>query len=692
MSNQSDGASLARVFAPRTIAIVGASTSLQKAGSQLLNALRDFPGELYPIHPSASEIQGFRAYRRLVDLPSPPDLVAITVPAAATPEVMQQAAAAGAGGALVIGGGFGEAGESGLALEAMTVQAARLGGVRMVGPNSSGFFNPAQGCYATFVPGAETIGPGRVAVVAQSGGVNLTLAFLLAREGLGVSLAVGLGNAPDITASDVLEYLAADDDTRVIGLHLEGVREGRRLYDTIRKLTPRKPVVVLTVGRSDSGAFAQSHTGALLGSFDLKVAALRQAGAVVVDSTDALVDACAALGLARLRPKADPGVGLVTAQAGPGLLVVDNLKAAGVSLPTLADDTLRGIAALLPPITFMSNPVDTGRPSPDFARILALVALDPAVDLVCVSALNEPEVLDAPLVLGQARSTLDKPMLYGGMGAAGTFDAVLAATRAAGVAAFTSPERLVGAAVAMVTDAQAQHRLQATLAQSGTIRSGDAALDGPLDEARAKSLIETYGFHCPERVVCESRITAREAFQKLAKPIVAKVLDATIQHKTEAGGVHLNIDTLEVLERALDRIDAIPGPKGQRRYLLEAMAPSGLEMIIGAVRDPSFGPVILVGLGGTVAEALQDVSQRLAPIAREDAEAMLDELRGRALLGYWRGRPPLDREALVAALLAMSELIVGHPELKEAEINPLRLYLEGALALDALMICEAAAS
>jgi acyl-CoA synthetase (NDP forming) len=681
-SGISTTAQLHRLFCPGSIAVVGASSAFEKAGAQLVHALRNFGGYLYPINMRVAEIQGLKAYPTLASLPRPPDLVAMAVPASVTPSLMREAAAVGAGGVLIIGGGFAESGAAGASLQSEMLAAAQAGAVRVLGPNTSGFFNPARRCYATFAPGTETIGAGAVAIVAQSGGVNLTLAFLLARAGVGVSMAVGLGNAADVSTSDVLNYLMHDAATKVIGLHLEGVMDGRRLYETLRRLTPVKPVVVLTVGRADSGEFAQSHTGALLGGYELKVSALRQAGAVVVNSTEALVDACAALCQSRLRPHANPGVALITGQAGPGLLIIDNLRAGGVSLPTFSDDTSRKIAALLPPLTFLKNPVDTGRPSPEFGAVIDAVMDDPGIEVVCVSALNEPNVLDVAAVLGRAAGRTEKPILYSGMGAIGVFEQVLASTRAQQVPAYGAPERLVGAVIALVEDAKRQNGSQGPLdarAPPSFVLPSEA-----LDEVGAKEVMETMGLSCPKRFVCASRATASAAFERFGGPMVVKVLDAAILHKTEVGGVHVNVRTQDDLERALSRIDAIPGPP--RRYLLEAMAPPGLELIIGAVRDPSFGPVIVVGLGGMLAEAVKDVSRRLAPITAADAAQMLEELRGYALLQGWRGSPAVDHGAIIQAMLALSTVILTFDKVSEIEINPFRAYPDGGLVLDALLV------
>jgi acetyltransferase len=675
-------AQIRRLFCPASIAVVGASLSFEKAGSQLIHALRQFPGDIYPINPTAKDIQGRRAYPNLASLPRAPDLVAMAIPASASPALMREAAAVNAGGALVIGGGFAEIGEDGARLQEELLSVAQAGGVQLRGPNTSGFFSPARGCYATFAPGTETIGTGSVAIVAQSGGVNLTLSFQLSRAGAGVSMAVGLGNAADVSASDVLDFLMRDEATRVIGLHLEGVVDGRRLYETLRRVTPIKPVVVLTVGRADSGVFAQSHTGALLGGYELKISALRQAGAVIASSTEALVDACAALSLARLHANANPGVALVTGQAGPGLLIVDNLRVLAVSVPPLSDHTFATVAQLLPPLTYMKNPVDTGRPSPQFGAVLEAVMSDSAIDLVCVSALHEPDVLDVASILGAARRRSEKPLLYCGMGAIGSFERVLADARADGVAAYTFPERLVTAVHALTEDAKCQHRLIGCVgAETHLSASPPAARD--FGEVDAKIVMESLGLCCPRRYICTTREDARNAFNAFGAPMVVKVIDKAIHHKTEVGGVHVNVRNAESLEKALDSIDKIPG--AGRPYLLEEMAPPGLELIIGAVRDVSFGPVMLVGLGGTLAEALKDVSRRLAPITGRDANDMLNELRGSTLFDGWRGGGPVSREAIITAMLKLSSLIVSCDWINETEINPFRVFADRGLVLDAFI-------
>jgi len=678
--------SLTRLLDPQSIAVVGASTSPEKAGYQALLTLRGFGGRLFPINPGATEILGFKAYPSLAAARDAtgvaPDLALLVIPAAAILEAIRDAVRAGCGGVLIVSGGFAEAGGEGAKLQEEAAALCREAGLRILGPNTSGFIRPRTRCAASFAPGVEQIPPGPVAVVAQSGGVNLVLAFLVHRLGLGLSLAVGLGNAVDVDAADVLEHLADDADTKAIALHLEGVRDGRKLFDALRRVTPRKPVVAVTPGRADIGAFARSHTGNLIGAWDRRIAALRQAGVVVVDTTDEAADAVAALARARIAPKQDPGIGVLTGQAGPGLLIVDRLKAAGVSVPELAPDSLRHIESLLPPLTFLRNPVDTGRPSPSFPAVLRAIADDPGVDAVAVFALHEPAALDPVAVLAPGVS---KPLLFATTGLPESIASTLGALAAAGVPAFGSPERLATAARALAEDARLAWRVQRTAATRAATSAVRAVPEPPFDEAKAKALVAAYGIPVPPGVACRTHTEALAAFAALRKPVVAKILAAEVAHKTEAGGVKVGIDSTAALQAALAELDAIP-LSGPRSYLIEEMAPAGVELIAGAVRDPSFGPVVLVGFGGTAAEALQDTAVRLAPLSEDDALDMLDELRGRRLLDGWRGAPPVDRRAIARAIVALGRILVEHPGVGEIEINPLRATSGGVLALDALVV------
>jgi acyl-CoA synthetase (NDP forming) len=755
MTGMTDSAGLDALFAPRGIAVIGASRDPGKLGAALARSVAGFPGYVGLVNARRPDPAG-GVYGSVAEAAEhgPVDLALICVPAPACADALAEAAKAGARAAVVYGGGFAEAGPDGDRCQRELADVVARTGVRLLGPNTSGFLSP--GLTASFVPGAADVPSGRIAVVAASGGVNHALAFLLAETGHGVSLAVGLGNAADVTAENVLDHLADDPHTTAVALHIESVADGRRLTEAVARLTRTRPVVALVVGRHDVGAFAASHTGALATSWRTTRAALAQSGAVLVDDERELVDAVGALSLVRLPAGDDPGVGVVTAQAGPGLLLLDELRGRGAAVPELAERTRGALAEALSPLTYQANPVDTGRPGPGFATVLHAVAADPAVDLIAGYALHEPGAFDLVAAVDAASGSV--PLLLGVGGAGDGVRHVRRALLDRGVPVAGDPHGLAAMTGALLADARARHR-PAAQAAPVTRRPAARPGPGPWDEDQAKALLDRLGVPTMPRRACADRTAAHRALSDLPGPVAVKLLDAAVLHKTEIGGVRLGVRTPEELDEALDAIEeaatrllhmsadaeadhgpasvahgpaaaeadhgpaaadgesAPPGPpapdhesctggaggndtraEGEAeaeataptpkapRVLVESMAPPGVDLVVGARRDPVFGPVVLVGLGGTTAEALADVTLRLAPLSPGEAAGMPAELAGRALLDGWRGGPVLDTAALDEVAASLGDLLVAHPELAEIEINPLRLTAQGLVALDAVCI------
>ncbi|WP_030434161.1 acetate--CoA ligase family protein [Actinoplanes subtropicus] len=714
--------SLDSLFAPRGVAVIGASRSPAKLGAALARSLRGFPGYVALVN-ARDAGPGMHTSVRDAAGQGPIDLAMICLPAAACATALAEAAAAGARAAIVYGGGFAEAGPDGVRHQRELAAVAAETGIRLLGPNTSGFLAPHHGLTASFVPGAGAVPAGRVAVVAASGGVNHTLAFLLTEAGHGVSLAVGLGNGVDVTAADVLDHLGGRPDTRAVALHVESVPDGRRLVEAVARLVPAVPVVALVVGRNEVGAFAASHTGALATSWRTTRAALAQAGAVLVGDERELVDAVTALSLTRLRPAADPGVGVVTAQAGPGLLLLDELRGREARVPELTEGTREELGRLLPPLTYQRNPVDTGRPGAGFDRVLAAVGADPGVDVTAAFAIAEPDAFD---LVAAVEAGGGLPLVVGTSGVGAEVAAVRRGLLDLGVPVAGDPSGVAAMIGALVGDARSRFRalhrdLPARREQSlragqlpapagqkspaparheppppGWVgpseaagsdsfppsSTGDPIGPGPWDEDQAKTLLDQRGIPTMPRRACTTRADAHQALADLPTPVAVKLLDAAVLHKTEIGGVRLNVSTPDQLDEALDALEAA----GARRFLVESMAPPGVDLVVGARHDPVFGPVVLCGLGGTAAEALADVALRLAPLTLAEAAAMPRELAARALLDGWRGGPILDPESFAAVLVALGDLLHANPQLTEIEINPLRLTGRGLFALDAVAV------
>ncbi|MEH0448404.1 acetate--CoA ligase family protein [Streptomyces sp. B21-102] len=666
------------LFAPRAIAVLGASATPGKLGAAMADSLDSFPGPVMKVNSGRPDPdRGFfpTVGEAAASHGITPDLVVSCIPAAVTADALREAAAVGARAALVCAGGFAEAGGDGALHQQALTEVVRDTGIRVLGPNTSGFLVPHRRLTASFVPGAPDLEPGPVAVVAASGGVNHALAFALAEAGVGLRLGVGLGNSLDVTQGDVLRHLAEDDGVRAVALHVETAAEGRRLTEAVRRLTDSVPVVALVVGRSDIGDFARSHTGALATSWRVTRTALRQAGAVLVDDERDLVDAVTALSRVRLPANPRPGIGLVTAQAGPGLLLTDDLRSHGIQVPPLVERTAKELRELLPALTYLNNPVDTGRPSPVLTQVVERVSEDPGIDVTAVYGLLEPTTVDLPAALAAARTATPLVAVVGGP--------VEQARRArrelgeAGIPCAATPASGSAMVRALVEDAAARTRLEAVLTAS------DAPVlppPGPVDEHTAKGVLADLGIHTPVRRVCADPAEAHAALDELGGSVVVKILDSDILHKTEVGGVQVGIRTHDELDEALVRMPASPA------LLVEQMAPAGPELIVGVRRDPVFGPVLALGAGGTAAEILGDVSLRLAPLSANEAHGMLDELATSQLFLGARGATPVDRARLTHVLLALASL-AADDAVAECEINPLRVLPDGdVVALDAVLL------
>lgn len=670
--------SLSPLFEPAGVVIVGVSSTPGKLGAIMAQSLATYPAPVALVNSRNSDGTMHATIAEAVAAaPSRIDLAVLCVPAAATARALRESAANGVKAALVCAGGFAEAGGPGLEFDRQVVDAVRDTGIRLLGPNTSGFFVPHRGLLASFVPGVADLAPGSVAVVAASGGVNHVLAFRLQNAGVGVSLAVGIGAGTDVTAPDVLNYLIDDEQTKVVILHLETVKDGPALLDAVSRLSAHKPVVALVVGRNDVSEFAQSHTGALATSWRTTRAVLKQAGAVIVDDENQLVDAAIALSGQRLTPSANPGVALITGQAGPGLLVADALHSAGVTMPRLSRASQTVIGTLLPPLTFQANPVDTGRPGPGYEKIIAAVASDPSIDLVAIYGLTEP-VADLPDSVAQSDVAGSLPILLGIDGPANDVERIRKSAQNLGLALISGPTSLARGITALVDDARAQFQRQ----QTPSTTLGWPPVEGPWDEVRSKELLGALGIDTPPRRRCADRAAAHRALAELDGPVAVKLVDAAVLHKTDIGGVHLGVNSPESLDRALDALAAT----GAHEFLVESMAGAGVDLVVGARRDPVFGPIMVLGLGGIAAEVLSDIAIRSVPLTQMAAQTMPEELQARDLLYGFRSGPVLDTAQLARVLGNLANALLSNNEIAEIEINPLRLTSAGLIALDAVVI------
>jgi len=445
--SEAPAVNLRRLFDPDSIAVIGASATEGKLGYEAMRNVSDFDGPLYPVNPNGEgEVFGRAFVPSIADVDETVDLAMLAVPAPAVPDVIDECGEAGVGAAIVFAGGFAEVDEEGEALQARLVEAAERHDVALLGPNISGYFMPHQDLYTSFATNPEVVEPGNVAVVAQSGGLAHSLAFQGVNEGWGFSGVVPLGNRAVIDFPPVIEYFDSDPRTDAILLHVEGTDDARALLATCEAV--ETPVAALPVGEHDVDEFAASHTGALTGDFDLYEAGFRQYGVPVVRSTTGLLDAGHALANAPIPEGSN--VGVVTGQAGPGIIIADRLQGHGASLPSLTEETQEAISEVLPGMTYVQNPVDTGRPMPGFTDLVEAVARDPNVDALVVYMLYEAAAGFPPTGITDLPESVGKPVVFVTDGPDESVDEHLAAMEERGVPCFQTPERGADALAALL--------------------------------------------------------------------------------------------------------------------------------------------------------------------------------------------------------------------------------------------------
>ena len=693
---------LAPLLRPRSVAVIGATRDANRIGGRPFAFLRKFgfPGPVHPVNPRYDEIDGVRCFARVRDIPEPPDMAVVAIPAGGVLDAVRDCQAAGVPAITLYTSGFRETGADGAALEARLVELANAGGTLVCGPNCQGVANLLDRMQANFSSAlADPDMPaGPIGFVSQSGLFTGILAAAFQRRGLGLGYLVSTGNEAVVDFADVLAFMARDPRIRVVAGYLEGVRDGRKLAEAARVAREHgKPVVLLKVGRTaESAAAAASHTGAMAGAWEVYRAALAQWGVVGVDTIDELFDAIETFAVCEGTAPGDR-IGILTNSGGLGVFGADHVRARGMRMAELAPATTAAIREKLFDFASAANPVDfTLQGLTDAAAVgshLAHIARDENVDVTLaffgVQKLNVDALIDE---IDSANRLNGKPLVVGWM--LGDPDAPRR-LRERGVPCMDDPAAAVAAAHALVSHAAAARRPDAARAPRPLPEAAalaDAAR-GTLSEWRSRALVEAAGVPAVRGALAPDADAAVAAAEAIGYPVVLKVDSPDIAHKTEAGGVVVGLRDATAVRRAWGEIVG-----NARRHAPDAeiagcgvyeTAPDGVELIAGIARDPAFGPVVLVGLGGIFAEAMADTALGIPPLTEGDARAMIDRLAGRALLAGARGRPAADEAAVARVLLALSDLALACPALAELDINPLRAGPDGAVALDALVRLDA---
>ena len=695
--------SLKYFFEPKGVAIIGASSSPDKLSHGILKNMLEtgYIGEIYPVNPKSDEILGRKCYPDISSVPDPVDLAVIILPAPFIPSTMEACGKRGVKAVTVISGGFKEIGEKGKELEGRVIEIVKQYGMRMIGPNCVGTVNMATGVNTTFIKGVPA--KGGIGFISQSGAVCGGIVDHVLDKGIGFSHILSLGNEADVSETDMMEYLSNDPATSVIAIYAEGIQDGQRFLKVAKQVSPKKPVVVLKAGRSDEGAKAvSSHTGSLAGSHTAYQAAFQQGGVIeVMNATDLLN---VSMALDWLKPPRGNRVVIVTNAGGPAALASDSLAENGIQLAHLSEKTQAKLREKLNPAAQVANPVDMlgGAAQADYEYALDCALADDGVDMAL--AILVPQSLVDPFevakaMIASARKT-EKPVLVCLMG-----ETTIKAARKV-LDEHCQPMVDYSEASGPVFGALRQY---AAFVERGSEKHASFVVKK--DQAKAKAIlaesdVKVWGEHVTrpllaaydvslvEGAMAEDSKSAIEAAGKLGYPVVMKVASQDVLHKSDFGAIAVNIQDDKQLESDYRRImgnvkDHAPDADIEG-VLIEKMVPKGMEVIIGMKRDPSFGPLMMFGMGGVFVELFKDVAFRVAPLTYADAEEMLKDTKAYQLLNGYRGGQRYDMQAIIHNLLKLSEIAVDFPQIQEIEVNPLLVLPEGqgALALDCRMILE----
>jgi acetyl coenzyme A synthetase (ADP forming)-like protein len=695
-SQTAAAASMRAIFAPRSIAVIGASRRHGQIGNEIVRNLvaTGYQGSLFVVNPNATDVESVPAFPNMAAIKDEVELAIIAVPAAFVESVLDDCIARHVSAVVVISAGFGEIGQEGRVIERRLLEKVRAAGMRMVGPNCMGVINtdPEVRMHATF---AAAFPPsGNVAMSSQSGALGLAVLDYARSLHIGFSTFISVGNKADVSGNDLIQYWADDPRTNVILLYLESFGNPRKFVEIARRVGRQKPIVAVKAGRSAGGArAASSHTGALASSDAIVDDLFRQSGVIRTDTLEEMFDVAALLATQPL-PKGNR-VAIVTNAGGPGILAADACDANGLALAQLSVATTDRLRALLPSAASVGNPIDmiASATADQYRAALRLLLADAEVDAVIaiyIPVLATEAAAVAAAIQGCAKETEGKTLLATFMGTAGTpmpLDPV---------PAYPFPERAVQALAAATHYAAWRRTPVGTAVRFNDIDPirlraiVDAALErggGWLDPMDVAAVLTATGIDAPAIALARSAAEAMEAAISIGFPVALKAYGPELLHKSDVGGVKLSLGDESAVYTAYEELASALG--GQMTgAVIQAMAPDGVEMMIGVTLDPAFGHVIAAGAGGTLIELLDDVAFRLLPLTDADPEAMLSGLRCMKLLRGFRGAKPSDLVALRNAILRVSSLVEICPEIRELDLNPVKVRESGALTVDARIRVE----
>jgi len=690
------------LFRPHRVAVVGAGAKATNLGHMVVRNLLDgnFGGVIYPINPKHESIGGVPAFPSVSETPSAPDLAILCVPAKAVLGVVQQCAECGTKGLIILTSGFREIGKEGRALEDEVIEVAKSHDMRVLGPNCLGLEAPALNLNASFA--AHMTKPGHIAFISQSGALTTGVIEWAIGKGIGFSKIVTLGNAADVSIADALDYLVDDEETHAAVVYAESISDPQAFTAAAKRFTAKKPVFVYKAGRfAASAKAAVSHTGAMAGSDSVYNAAFERVGISRVMQISELFHVIELLDADRLARQ--PSLAIVTNAGGPGVMSVDALVAGKGRLAELSPEARAALNQVLPPEWSHNNPIDVlgDAPAARYEAAIKAAVTEPDADavLVILTPQSMTDIVGSADAVIAAAAATTKPILATWMGGGAEHDEAIRRMSAAGIPTFEFPEHAVDAFTNLVSGAAAQAAAAAPAVEPEDDfvpdRERAAELiasvpeEGVLSELAAKQLFDAYGINVALSELAADADTAVKLADQIGYPVVVKIASPDITHKTDVGGVAVDLNSGEDVRAAFERVVAAahkarPDAAIDGVTVQPMIRTGGQELILGSHQDASFGSVIMVAAGGIAAEVLADSALQLAPIDASLAQSMLQSLRVWPLLKGYRGRPGADLDSLTTIMTRFSRLVVEHPEVSEIEVNPLIASSpRGAIALDA---------
>jgi acetyl coenzyme A synthetase (ADP forming)-like protein len=676
---------------PQAVAVVGASREPGKLGHSVLHNIvqHGYQGAIYPINPKADRILGIKCYPSVLVVPGPVDLAVIVIPAKRVATALIECGEKGVKGAIVISAGFREIGPEGWQREREIVDIAKRYAMRLIGPNCLGIIDTVSSLNASFAMGMPR--RGTIAFMSQSGALCTAVLDMALAQEVGFSRFVSLGNKADVDEITFVEAWRDDPHSSVIMAYLEGIADGASFMHVARQVSQQKPIIVIKSGATSGGSRAvSSHTGTLAGSERAYEAAFRQSGVIRARSVQDLFDY--SIAFARQPLLATDRVAILTNAGGPGIMATDACEQAGLKLASLELETMEVLRRALPMAASVLNPVDLlgDALAERYKTALGTVLTDPNVGGVIV--ILTPQVMtqveDTALVMGELSQKSDKPILGCFMGEGAVAPGIRLLNRYR-VPNYPVPERAVGALAAMMRHRHWRERRPAVVETfeadidrvRGVMGRVRAERRLSIPEVEGREIMEAYGIATPRTFLARDPDEAVHYAEEIGFPVAVKIASPDILHKTDVGGVSLNITTLsgvrDAFELTMFRVTRYLPEAELWGCVVQEMVVGGKEVIVGMNRDPSFGPLMLFGLGGIYVESLRDLAFRVAPLDRREAREMVGEIRAYNLLRGVRGERPADVEALVEALLRLSQLVVDFPEIVEFDINPITIFEEG---------------